>query len=347
MLAPRLITRHNNFDFLRFCFAFSVVIYHLIVLTGNATLVPLRRFFDGNMPVGGFFIISGFLISHSWAQGKGIQAYANSRMRRLLPAYIGVIVLSASFFVLLSSYSATDYFSHPGFWRYLVANLLFLNFVQPELPGVFSSHIVQAINGSLWTIKIEVSFYIVLPMLFAILRRQKNLLRTNILLAALYLSAPLYVFFCQQLYAATQLKLFSVLGHQLPGCMDYFATGLFLYFNSDSLRKYQHIAVFPSILLVASYYVFRMDLLFALGLGICIHYVAFHFRALNNFAKHGDVSYGIYIYHFPIIQASIALGMLAPALGIGYCYTLALVMLAGLLSWHLVEKRFLPRAATH
>ena len=53
--------------------------------------------------------------------------------------------------------------------RYLGWNLAFLNFMEPALPGVFEANRFTEINGALWTLKIEVMFYLVLPLLALVL----------------------------------------------------------------------------------------------------------------------------------------------------------------------------------
>ena len=42
--------------------------------------------------------------------------------------------------------------------------------MQPSLPGLFAGNPFREVNGALWTLKIEVLFYLVLPVLAWILR---------------------------------------------------------------------------------------------------------------------------------------------------------------------------------
>lgn len=70
-------------------------------------------------------------------------------------------------------------------------------------------------------------------------------------------------------------------------------------------------------------------------------YFANYFRYLGNFGRYGDISYGVYIYHFPVIQALIVAGLFKSNLLFGVLGAIVTVFLMAFLSWHLVEKRFL------
>ncbi|MFW9597601.1 MAG: acyltransferase, partial [Paludibacter sp.] len=78
------------------------------------------------------------------------------------------------------------------------------------------------------------------------------------------------------------------------------------------------------------------------ALAAIVFYLAFSFKKLNNFAKYGDVSYGMYIYHFPIINTFVAFGLfqktnpIIATLGI-----IIIVMILSFFSWHFIEKKFL------
>lgn len=236
-MSKDVIPTKNNFDFLRWILAFSVVIFHLIVLTGNNNLKPVARILNGDTAVCGFFIISGFLITRSWILKKDIKKYAQNRMRRLLPAYLSVLIISSIVFSLLSKLSMKDYFSSNELMKYLISNIFFLNFLNPSLPGVFETNSTTAINGSLWTIKVEVMFYTLVPLIVLLLTYLKKNKAMNIALLAIYCSAYIYRLVCNFIAVKYNISIFNELGHQLPGYMNYFSTGIFLYINYEAIKK--------------------------------------------------------------------------------------------------------------
>jgi len=108
--------------------------------------------------------VSGFLIFMSYEKTHSTQRYFVKRARRIYPAYFFVITISVVAGLLLSDSSWADYFSLQTL-KYIAANLVFLNFLQPSLPGLFDGNIIQAVNGALWTLKIKVMFYLSVPLI--------------------------------------------------------------------------------------------------------------------------------------------------------------------------------------
>ena len=150
------IPKVNAFHFIRLVCCLIVIYEHAAVLCGaGIPCLNLR-----GMAVDVFFILSGFWVTLSYLKSISLKEYALKRIRRIFPQYAATVVLCA---VLLASFSSLElraYFSSSGFWKYLAANLCTLNFLHPSLPGVFGD---MAVNGSLWTIKIELAFYMLLP----------------------------------------------------------------------------------------------------------------------------------------------------------------------------------------
>ena len=156
------ISLPNSFDFFRLLFAFSVFVGHFGVLTSYNTLwFPISP----SMGVGGFFIISGFLITRSYYKSKNLLDYSLKRIRRIVPAYMLIVLVCAVFLSFLSSLPLQEYFSNKIFFKYLIANISFLNFIQPTLPEVFTHNLLPYVNGSLWTIKVEICLYAFVPVL--------------------------------------------------------------------------------------------------------------------------------------------------------------------------------------
>jgi peptidoglycan/LPS O-acetylase OafA/YrhL len=158
----------------------TVVPFH-IGLTGVPT-VAFDRYFSARLAVDTFFVISGLLIYRSYVRSSSIRSYFEKRARRIYPAYFTVVVLTAIALCPLSSLPISQYFG-AGFWKYLRAILVLLNFLAPCLPGVFTSNSIPAINGALWTLKIEVAFYLAVPVIHWICSR----LGTKRVMAAIFL----------------------------------------------------------------------------------------------------------------------------------------------------------------
>jgi len=332
--------KSNNFDLLRLILAGVVCLVHACQLSGFEELVFLERILSSETAVKAFFVISGFLIFMSYERSSSLRTYAEKRIRRIYPAYFTVITLCAVGLFFMSTKNAHEYFS--ATWlKYLIANLFFLNSLQPSLPGVFEQNHMQAVNGALWTIKIEAMFYVAVPILALFFRRFGRML----VMVLVYLLSIAYVFALNYLEARTGSHIYVELGRQLPGQLSYFMAGACLYYFLPTFEK--NIALFLTsslaILLINKF--FPLPLLMPAAIGIVVIFCAL-FCYLGNFGKYGDFSYGVYILHFPIIQALLASGWFK---GNPYAFLACSVILASIgavAMWHLVESRFLHRTAS-
>lgn len=310
---------------------------HLCFLSNNENFSFLLKFTDSKIGVKGFFVISGFLVAKSYSNTPSLKNYFIKRVKRILPAYIFVIFLSVISLSLVTSYSVYDYFINQNIVKYLASNLVFLNFLHPCLPGVFENNMMCVVNGSLWTLKVEEGFYLVLPILFYIMKRTK---KQFLVLLSIYL--------CSIFYWLLMTNYFQnhILAKQLPGYLSYFAGGIFLYLNFDFL--YQHkaklLALAIASLWVSSLMNLQVDIISPIAFATLVITIAYSLKPLNNFGKYGDFTYGIYIFHFPIIQIFKQFDLFVKynTLLMGFCVVLITFLLA-VFSWFFIEKRFLDR----
>lgn len=327
----------NCFDFLRFFFAFNILLAHLNELSQSRSLSFLSFFSNSNIAVKGFFVISGFLVAKSFATTPSLKKYFIKRAKRILPAYVVVVLFATIFLVFFSSSGALQYFTDSGVYKYLGWNLAFLNFMHPCLPGVFENNLLCAVNGSLWTLKVEEGFYIVLPLIFYVIKKTN---KPILILGILYVLSILYWFVMDYYFEQ------PLLAKQLPGYLSYFVVGIFLFLNFDYVmrNKKQILAGSILILIGCNFSNFQIDLMYPAVFGTIVIITAYSLSFLNDFGKYGDFTYGLYIYHFPIIQIFRQCNLFEKYNPLIMAITVVLITLFfAVTSWFLVEKRFLDR----
>lgn len=326
----------NNFNLLRLLFALFVVAYHLVVLSGVAQWRSLEGSLSllAEIGVQGFFVLSGYLVYASLERSTSLGLYAEKRFRRLYPAYAVVVIACAAAGLAFSA----DARANPGaVGEYLGWNLIFANFMAPEIPGVFQGNPMHEVNGALWTLKIEVMFYLVLPIV-AWLMRVAGRARW-LIIVLVYVGAEAWRIVLSGMGQAE-------LARQLPGQMSFFVTGLALYLLPLSGSRLHMAGLAGAAMLAASLALDIAEPLRAIGLGLLAVWIAIGWPRLPDAARFGDLSYGAYIVHFPIIQTLVALGLFAsPWTGAGAA--LAALLVAALLLWHLVERPALRRDSAY
>lgn len=338
--------RHNNFDLLRFGFAFTVFLVHSYVLSGEPALAALAGLLSSDVAVKSFFVVSGFLIFKSFEESRSTASYFGKRLRRIYPAYASVILASAVLGGLLSTLPWQDYMGL-GVLRYVAANLVFLNFLGPDLPGLFAHQHVTAVNGALWTLKIEVLFYLLVPPMVWAMRRFGYLL----VLLVLYALSVLYFEIAGVLVQRTGSALYLEVQRQLPGQLAYFVAGALGYYYLPVpvlvRRGWLWVALAALAFALQAWLPWLpWSLLEPVALATLVVAAACLAPCLGNFGKHGDFSYGIYILHFPILQTLVAVGAFQ-ALGAVPALALAAVLMLSLavLLWKLVEQPWLQRTS--
>lgn len=334
------VTHKNNFDLLRVFLAVVVMLAHMSILNKDLLFKNSMTVFYliSEVAVDAFFIVSGFLIFMSYERSSSIKSYAIKRIQRIYPAYIAVIFISSIILFLLSSQTLSNYFSIEWL-KYLIYNGLFLNFVHSWLPGVFEQNFLQAVNGALWTIKIEVMFYISVPIIVLFVLN-KNILKG---LIGIYILSIIYSLILFYQADGDKNSIYILLQRQLPGQLTFFISGAFLYyFYNHFVRHVQLYILFAGIGIFISGFLSFLPF-FPISLAILVIYFATQFHYLGNWGKYGDFSYAIYIWHFPVIQVFISLGVFKYSTPLAFLGVICTVTACAYLSWSFIEKPFLRK----
>lgn len=316
---------HNNFDALRLLAALAVLYSHQYPITATAAPSWMNVAMIGGVAVMTFFVISGYLVTISWHLQPRLWSFIGKRALRIWPALIVVVLLAIV--VLGPSFTTlplADYFRHGATWDYLRNILLQIRFT---LPGVFTTNpLASPVNGSLWTIPIEVSCYAILAAcgFLGLLRWRGIWLVACVGYLAWFLTNK-------------TLDLTGTMDHyyEFPA---YFVFGsLIATFNAQFLRHRWRYALLASVIAAATYLAgFKYSALLIFLPAVLISIGTSSWPVLSQAGRFGDVSYGVYLYAFPIQQSVYALWP-----GLGFSASLLIVtvltLIAGWLSWRLVE----------
>ncbi|KAA0124870.1 acyltransferase [Methylobacterium sp. P1-11] len=330
-IAAALDRGRNGFTGLRLILALAVVVSHAFsVATGAAGDEPLARLTGytlGEHAVNGFFAVSGFLVTMS-CDRRGLRDYAVARTLRILPGLVAAtLVVSLGLGAVLTRLPVSAYLGDPGLWSFIRGTLTTFK-SNAALPGVFESNPYRAPLGTIWTLKYEVLCYlgVLVAALCGLLRRRWSApLIVAVLVLALTIACGLRG---PDLPKGTETAL------RLPLL---FAAGAGLYLWRDRVRisaaalaclafgafVLARTPAYPALLFLAESYGAVWLALGPLARGL--------------FDPSADLSYGIYLYGWPIQQslhdlwpAASGPALLVPAL--------ALTLPVAALSWYGVER---------
>src|SRR6185312_8971234 len=301
----------NNFTVLRLVLALMVVLGHFQLLRGVHH--PPWPFNYAAMAVDCFFVASGYLVSSSFDRDSDLGRFYIRRFFRIYPLYIAVVAAQTAIFAVLVPGGAWQNLKSLG--SYFVANAAFANFLQYDVgSGVLHGMVNPALNPSLWTLKIEFGFYLLLPFLWRATERWG----VKVLVGVFVLSAAYYV----GLNSADNY----LLAKQLPGELQFFVLGIAAYRYRGHVKlgpRWGLIATIALALLCTALLQTLTPVVYPLAVGALV--VAAALTAPRIRMKR-DISYGVYLLHGPIIQLSLLFGIYR-ADWIGLAATLLAVIL--------------------
>lgn len=323
-LAGRLSDRDNALNLVRLVLASLVVLGHAWPLTGSDT-VPSLEFLSG-IAVNGFFAASGYLIAGSRVR-TSFPVYLWRRALRIFPGFIVCLLVIAFFFAPLASLlqgTPTHWASNFAF----VYRNAFLYIQQRGIEGTLGAvPYAGAWNGSLWTLSFEFAAYIILGVLLT-----GSWVRHARLVVPLFfvLAVILRVAADGPLDVSTNLYLN---GLRLAG---YFLAGAAFYFVADRIvvRPW-----FTGAAVAAYIGLWQIDAADFFG-QIPLAYIVLSLGAVRwtGMASKNDMSYGIYIYAFPVQQTLVLLGTAAWGVILNSALTLAITAAFAWLSWAYIER---------
>ncbi len=337
---PIVIT--NNFDLIRLFAALQVASVHGIqyfkVIQSDSSVFLLLNFFPG-VPI--FFFMSGFLISNSFNTSVNFKTYIFKRVVRIFPA-LWVCFAACLAAVLLVGYLNPSQISSYGFFYWAFAQLTFLQFYNPDFMRGYGTGVL---NGSLWTIVVELQFYALMPLLARLMKeRQLYVTMMVIFLCANYATShpPFAYELANKIFYVTFVPWIGLfmLGHLAldqwprigPFVIDKFLAWLYFYLAivivGMCIQAYFSIDISGN----------RLALPVTIPLSALVLSAAFTKQELaRNVLAHNDVSYGIYIYHMPIIN--FLLYIKHDARGLDALVTmLVFTVLFAAISWNYIEQ---------
>jgi peptidoglycan/LPS O-acetylase OafA/YrhL len=327
----------NNLDMIRLFAAAQVAIEHAAKhLQYENAWISWISLFPG-VPI--FFFISGFLIYGSYVKStygeRPLVNFYSKRVLRLYPALWFCLGLSAAL-VWMSGYldhvddSASDFVT----WA-LTSGTIF-QFYNPEFLRGFG---LGAINGSLWTISVEIQFYLLTPLVFWLLNRN------------LFFVVAIIVIFC---VANTVNSYFNpredIIGKLLEVS---FIPWIYMFIIGALVSKYPFIVreirdasflIISVVYMIAWYISTKYELIWGNEINpigylilVCLLLkIAFSYADLSDsILKRNDISYGIYIFHMPIVNFLIY----KKSTGLeGFIVALIFTLVVALGSWFLIER---------
>ena len=312
LVAMNIIAQErNNFTALRLALALLVVLGHSKILSGIEQ--PGFPFNLADAAVDSFFVVSGYLITGSYERCRGLQAFFIRRIFRLYPMYMFIVL--AQTVILLTLLPGGPFSEMWQTMRYIAANALMANFVQYDIGGLLSAMPNPGMNPSLWTLKIEVAFYLVIPFLYVLARRWGWRI-----LAVIFVGSAMYS-------AALHHLGEDRLARQLPGQMQFFVAGMALNLYGCRIR----LQLWQCILIVVGFFT-TWTLVHPIPDGIrplivapFVYCVAF---ALPPAQLRNDLSYSVYLIHGPLIQVLILLRRSPDTLFGAACIVICVIAMA-------------------
>ena len=333
----------NNFDLLRIFAATQVLFNH----SYKHLHIPYPIWYNviASFPgVTMFFVMSGFLISASLERNPDLKNYFTNRALRIYPALWFVVLLSIATIWIAADISFINRETIP----WMICQ--FIGFIYT--PAFLSHYGFGSYNGSLWTIPLELQFYLVLPIIYYFSTLiTSNSRQKTIILTIVFTIFCLLAYYILEHYTRINLKLETkfqkILRYTFIPHIYMFLAGVVL----QRIKAYNSVFIYgKGILWILSYLLFcyfvpasnLTVIIRNLFLAVTLISVAYSLPGVaHKLLRGNDISYGVYIYHGLVLSVLVHMGLT----GNSYYVFLILIItyILSFLSWRFIEKPFLGR----
>ncbi|MGV9800277.1 acyltransferase family protein [Mycobacterium sp. NPDC003449] len=324
--------RNNALNAWRLVLAVSVILWHSWPLTGRTLgFKPLEQLIE-QVGVDGFFAVSGFLITASWIRNPRLRDFAVARGLRIFPglwvclvvvafvfAPLSVLIQGGSVGRLMSTYTPVDY----------VLNNAVLNVYYAGIDGTPRDIPWPGVwNGSIWTLVFELICYIAVAVLGV----------TALLKRRWVIPAAFVITLCATAYFSYPVFAMQTIPQMVARFAVMFAAGALVFQYRDRIpARWSLVAVCVAIVLVSGLLAnYRVIGALPLAYAVIVSGSLVRHKRLN---LRNDLSYGMYIYAFPMQQMLVVLGLARLNLVVFFVLATAATVPLAALSWFVVEKR--------
>lgn len=329
--------RNNNFAVIKVLAAIAVSYGHSFALSPSSgaqdvfiTELTGGNFYTGSLAVSIFFFISGALVTSSLLRLKSPLRFAIHRIFRIYPALLVSLAIT-SVAVIVTHLTKVDL--RQLFSWFLINGAGGFN--QWSVGGVFTSNTrFDALNGSLWSVSLELRIYLIVAVVSALLVTVKK-------------STALIFHVALIFYSQLRADLLPLIGSDAAtfGNPDFHKYVLFYALGAVFyLSRIGEIRPTLSLLLAGSaffaWFFLGLDLI-VLQLSICLLILGLAKISIQGAGRlKSDISYGYYLYAWPVGQfVNMYVPVMSPVTH--FLITLSLTAPLAVLSWVLIEKRFM------
>jgi peptidoglycan/LPS O-acetylase OafA/YrhL len=302
MLGHRFAEGKNSLNAVRLVLAAMVIVSHSWWLGGYGTEPQPGGVKLGTWAVIGFFGISGYLITQSRMQARTAGSYARARFLRIYPGLIVCVAVVAFFIAPLSASITGRRFAWPDALLYFATNLtagapdVALAGIPGTLDGLPDPRLW---NGPLWTLFWEIACYVLVGVVFGIFRTEL----ARLALISLFILGSAVVFAVDAGWLASP----TPYDWPLVPVLTFLAGSLAYLFRDRIPASHLALGVCAALVAVIAGLGFAPSLI---HIPLCILLLAGSLQLpLAQVGSRYDISYGVYIYGWPMQQVLASLGV--------------------------------------